>query len=129
MSLGVLLNAGQGHSVAGLLIAFGAFGLLPIVAGALALRPREQPLLEAQARAAWDAELLRLAQARDGSLTVAEVMTHADLDAETAERYLTDFCRRGLADPRVTTDGRIVYRFEAPPTREQKLRAKGVLDE
>jgi hypothetical protein len=129
MGLGVLLNLGQGHSVAGLVIAFGAFAVLPVVLGVRALRPKERPLLEAHARTAWDAELLRLAAARDGSLTVTEVMAHADLDAEAAERYLVDLSRRGIADPRVTDEGQVVYHFQPSPTREQKHGAKGVLDD
>jgi predicted transcriptional regulator len=129
MGLGVLLNLGQGHSVAGLLVAFGAFSVLPVALGVRALRSKERPLLETHARTAWDAELLRLAAKRDGSLTVTEVMAHADLDAETAERYLSDLCRRGLADPRVTDEGHVVYHFEQAPTRDQKRGATGVLDD
>jgi predicted transcriptional regulator len=129
MGLGVLLNLGQGHSAAGLLLAFAGFAALPVILGVRALRPQPQPLLEARARTAWDSELLRLAASRDGSLTVTEVMAHADLDAEAAEQYLADLCRRGMADPRVTDDGQVVYHFEPGPSREQKREAKGVLDD
>jgi hypothetical protein len=129
MGLGVLLNLGQGHSVAGLLLAFGAFAALPVIVGVRALRPKPQLQLEARARTGWDSELLRLAAARDGSLTATEVMAHADLDAEAAERCLADLCRRGMADPRVTDDGQVVYHFEAAPSRAQKREAKGVLDD
>jgi hypothetical protein len=129
MALGVLLNLGQGHSAAGLLLALGGFGVLPVVLGLRALRPAEHPALEAKARIAWDSELMRLAERRDGSLTLGEVMAHADLDAQTAERYLADLCRRGLADPRVTDGGDVVYHFAASPTREEKRGARGVLDD
>jgi predicted transcriptional regulator len=128
MTLGVLLNLGQGHSAAALVLALAAFGVLPVVLGVSALRPKRRSLLESHARTAWDSELLRLARARDGGLTVTEVMAHADLDADAAERYLTDLCRRGMVEPRVTEDGQIVYHFEPPPTADQKRAAKGVLD-
>ena len=129
MGLGVLLNLGQGHSVAGLLVAFSAFAVLPVALGLRALRSGKRPLLEAHARTAWDAELLRLAAKRGGSLTVTEVMAHADLDGEAAERCRADLCRRGLVDPRVTDDGQVVYHFEQAPTGDQKRLAKRVLDD
>ena len=72
---------------------------------------------------------MRLAAKRHGSLTVAEVVAHADLDAASAERKLDDLCRRGLAEHRVTDDGDVVYRFQGAPDAEAKRSAKGVLDD
>jgi hypothetical protein len=41
---------------------------------------------------AWESKLLRLAARRDGSLSVAEVVAHADLDAVQAEARLDGMC-------------------------------------
>ena len=60
---------------------------------------------------------------------VAAAPAHADLDAETAERYLDDLCRRDLAEHRVTEDGDVFYRFPDAPSALAKRAAKGVLDD
>jgi hypothetical protein len=130
MGVGVLANGSGKHGIGGFLFALFVFALAPIVLGVLLVtagRGRRPSELEAQR--AWDSELLRLAAKRHGSLTVAEVVAHADLDAESAERHLDDLCKRGLAEHRVTDDGDVVYRFEGAPSAEAKRAAKGVLDE
>jgi hypothetical protein len=129
MGLGVLMNAGT-HGVLTLLFTLGVFSVLPIGLGLRLLRPPpDRPGLRADADQAWESELMRLAAQRDGALTVAEVVAHADLDAVRAERLLDGLCKRGLAEHRVTDEGQIVYRFETLPTSEQKRRAVGVLDD
>jgi len=130
MGLGVVLNTGGRHGFAALAFAFVFFCVAPIGLGTLLLKGRTSAKPnELEARNAWDSELLRLAARRHGSLTVAEVVAHADLDPATAERYLDDFCRRGLAEHRVTDDGAVVYRFEDAPSAAAKRTAKGVLDD
>lgn len=130
MGIGVLANSGARHGIAALLFAFVVFCAIPVAFGALLLRgsSARRPL-ELEARRAWDSELMRLAARRHGSLTVAEVVAHADLDAESAERYLDDLCKRGLAEHRVTADGDVVYRFQSAPSAAAKQLAKDVLDD
>jgi hypothetical protein len=130
MGIGVLAQAGSRHGVGALLFGFAVFCVIPVAFGVLLLkgsgdrRPREL-----EARQAWDSELMRLAAKRHGSLTVAEVVTHADLDATNAERFLDDLCKRGLAEHLVTDDGHVVYRFQSAPNADAKRAAKDVLDD
>ena len=130
MGIGVLANTGERHGFASLLFAFFVFCVIPVALGTLLLRGSgSRRPLELDARRAWDSELMRLAARRSGSLTVGEVVAHADLDAESAERYLDDLCKRGLAEHRVTADGDVVYRFQSAPSEEAKRLAKDVLDD
>jgi hypothetical protein len=129
MGVGVLLNVGGPHSGGVLLFSFAVFSVAPACGGWWLLREavgRAKALLAADR--AWDSELLRLAERRAGSLSVAEVVTYADLDAAEAERRLDALCRRGLCELRVTNDGVVVYRFADPPTAAQKLAAQGVME-
>jgi hypothetical protein len=127
MGIGVLANGSSRHSVAALLFAFVVFCVVPVALGALLLRGSgERRPRELEARQAWDSELMRLAAKRHGSLTVAEVVAHADLDAASAERFLDDLCKRGLAEHRVTDDGEVVYRFQGAPSADAERAAKNV---
>lgn len=130
MGVGVLLNSGGPHSAAALLLAFAVFALAPLGAGAWLLKGfgarREARRV---AECAWDSELLRLAARRDGSLSVAEVVAHADLAPAQAEQRLDALHRRGLCELRVTEEGVLVYRFVPTPSVTHKLAAEGVLDE
>ena len=130
MGVGVLAGARGHHGAGALLFALLVFAVAPIVLGTLLVTAgRGRRPNELEARRAWDSELMRLAAKRHGSLTVAEVVTHADLDAESAERHLDDLCKRGLAEHRVTDDGDVVYRFQGAPSAEAKRSAKDVLDD
>jgi hypothetical protein len=130
MGVGVLANANPEHGPFARLFALFVFGIAPIALGVLLVTAgRGWRPSEVEARRAWDSELMRLAAKRHGSLTVAEVVAHADLDAESAERHLDDLCQRGLAEYRVTDDGDVVYRFQEAPSLEAKRAAKDVLDD
>ena len=103
MGVGVLASSNPEHALGARLFALFVFGIGPIVLGLLLVTAgRAKRPSELEARRAWDSELMRLAAKRHGSLTVAEVVAHADLDAESAERHLDDLCKRGLAEHRVT---------------------------
>jgi hypothetical protein len=130
MGVGVLAGGSGKHGAGAFLFALFVFGIAPIALGVLLVTAgRSRRPSELEARRAWDSELLRLAAKRHGSLTVREVVAHADLDAESAERHLDDLCKRGLAEHRVTDDGDVVYRFQEAPSAEAKRAAKGVLDD
>jgi len=79
-------------------------------------------------RQTLEAELLRLAAAHGGKLTVAEVVLETSLDSETAEEALSDLHRRGLAQIELTESGNIVYAFHGVANLSEKETAKGVLD-
>ena len=130
MGVGVLANGGGGRGVGAFLFALVVFALAPIALGVLLVTAgRGRRPSELEARRAWDSELMRLAAKRHGSLTVAEVVAHADLDADSAERHLDDLCKRGFAEHRVTEDGDVVYRFQDAPSDHAKRSAKDVLDD
>lgn len=129
MGAGVLLSTGGGHSAGVIVFSLAVFSGGPLALGWWLLRhPAHQAKALLAVDRAWDSELLRLAERRAGSLSVAEVVTYADLDAIDAERRLDALCRRGLCEVRVTDDGVVVYRFETAPTVAQKLGARGVLE-
>ena len=130
MGVGVLLNLGGPHGAGALLLSLLLFCFLPLGAGVWFLqRPGAQVRALQAANQAWESELLRLAARRDGSLSVAEVVAHADLDAVQAEHRLDEMCKRGLCELRVTEEGVVVYRFTAMPSARHKRLAQGVLDD
>lgn len=128
MALGIAMNLGQGFGAAAYVLSFAFCTLLPVGVGLALLRGKHERRLEARAEHAATAELLRLAEQRGGSLTVAEVMAHLDLSKHEAERGLERLCRQGLADYRVSNAGVLVYHVGALIGREEKRGAEGVLD-
>ena len=130
LGVGLLLNVSGPHSASALFLAFVVFSLVPAGAGLWLIRaPQATAASRLAAERAWNSELLRLAARRDGSLSVAEVVAHADLAPAEAEQRLDDLSRRGLCELQVTDHGVIVYRFAPTPNAEHKRTAQGVLDE
>lgn len=113
LALGLGLGRGLGAGAyAGVVL---ACAVMPALLGlALWQSPRGNGAPEGS-EGAWDALLLRLAERRGGSLTVAEAMDAADLTHAQAERRLERFCARGIAEHRVSNDGVIIYRFQLTP--------------
>jgi hypothetical protein len=129
MGLGIAMNLGEGFGAAAYVLAFAFCTLLPVAAGVALLRGnKNRSHLAARAEHAATAELLRLAEQRAGSLTVPEVMAQLDLSKQEAERGLERLCQQGLADYRVSESGVMVYHVGELIDREEKARAKGVLD-
>ncbi|MDH5676550.1 MAG: hypothetical protein OEZ06_30810 [Myxococcales bacterium] len=128
MGLGIAMNLGEGHGAAAILTTLLFCTVAPIALGVSLLKGDRQQQLDARAERAWQSELLRLAERRGGSLTVAEVIAHADLPRDEAERRLDDLCKQGLAETRVSDGGVMVYRVEELLDEEEKRRAQGVLD-
>ena len=128
MGLGIALNAGEGFGLAAYVLAFAFCTVLPVaVGGRLLADPRRRRLAEREQHA-LAAELLRLAEQRGGSLTVAEVMAWLGSSKDEAERALEHLCREGLAEYRVSASGVMVYRVGALLGAEEKRLAEGVLD-
>ncbi len=57
-------------------------------------------------------EILKLAQAKDGILSVSEVVLGTSLSMEEAEKCLQKFSAKGYAQMNVTDAGAIVYEFQ-----------------
>src|SRR5688500_18765973 len=102
MGLGIALNVGEGFGVLAFVLAFAFCSALPIGVGIRLLRGGRHGALAASAEQAWESELLRLAERRGGSLTVAEAVAHADLSREDAERHLERLCIKGVAEHRIS---------------------------
>ena len=129
MGLGIAMNLGEGFGAAAYLLAFALCAVLPVGLGVALLRGNGQRRrLTTRAEHAATAELLRLAEQRGGSLTVAEVMAELDLSKDEAEGGLERLCRQGLAEYRVSHEGVMVYQIVGLLAREAKQRAEGVLD-
>jgi hypothetical protein len=75
------------------------------------------------------AEVLRLAAARAGRLTVVEVVTELAIAPETAKEVLDVLMTRDLADIEITESGVLVYVFRDVRLLEEKQRSKGILDD
>lgn len=129
MLLGMLVTPGEGHGFSAKVLAFAFSVALPAMVGVLLLRRSPGGDRKKRAEAAWDGELLRLAERRGGSLTAAEVVAHADLSLPDAESRLEGLCARGLAEHRVSDEGVIVYRVQRLPSDAEKRAARGLLDD
>lgn len=127
LGFGILLHLGEEYSGLVYVVALAVFCVLPVALGFVTLRSRGKRTLTGE-DGAWEAELLRLAKQRGGSLTVAEAVAYCDLSRDEAEQRLDDLCKSGFAEVRVSQDGVLVYQFEGFLSLEQKSRAKGVLD-
>jgi hypothetical protein len=127
MGLGVLSTIGKGHAATAIAGAFVLCAVAPIGGGILALLHvrRRPPALEPRD---WEVELLRLAEQRNGSLTVQEVVIATGLEPGRSEALLDGLCRKGLAEYRVADEGVVVYRLRPALGPAQKAKARGVLE-
>ncbi len=129
MGLGIALNLDQGFGASAYVLALLFCTVLPIGVGLSILLGRGRGELALQAERAWEGELLRLAERRGGSLTLAEVVAHADLSRKEAEQRLDRLCQQGIAEYRVSESGVMVYRFAGFLSAGEKRQAEGVLDD
>ena len=85
--------------------------------------------LERLRRESQLAEVLRLAAARAGRLTVVEVVTELAISPENAKEVLDLLMVRDLADIEVTESGVLVYVFRDVRLLAEKQRSRGILDD
>ncbi len=83
---------------------------------------------ESLAAKTLEAEILKLAERKDGKLTVVEVMTELSVDNDTAKDVLESLASQSLAEVELTESGIIVYSFYEVKHLKDKQHAKGVLD-
>lgn len=119
-----------GATLAALLITvvLPAAGGIALLAGGAGQKRRLAGRREELRRQTLDAEVLRLAAARDGRLTVLEVATELALPVNEAAALLTSFDTRGLAEVQVTPSGMLVYSFPDIRHLGEKASGRGVLD-
>lgn len=115
-------------------IAFVIAVLLP-AAGGLTLIVRERGKLGARTarrdqlrRQTVESELLRLAAARGGRLTIVEVVSELALSADDAKAALDSLTMQEIADMAVTDSGTIVYTFRDIERALEKGSARHVLE-
>jgi hypothetical protein len=119
MGLGVLSTIGNGHAVAAVICAFLICSVVPIAGGVKML---------GRARRSLERDLLRLAEARQGNLTVHEVVLATGLEPVRCEQLLDGLCKKGLADYRVADEGEVVYRLRPALAASEKAKARGLLE-
>ena len=115
-------------------IAFVVAVLLP-AAGGLTLIVRERGKLgdrtarrDQLRRQTVESELLRLAAARGGRLTIVEVVGELALSADDAKAALDSLTMQEIADMAVTDSGTIVYTFRDIERALEKGSARHVLE-
>lgn len=127
------LNAGSMAAVPAA-IAFVIAVVLP-AAGGVALIARERGKTGSLAtrrdqlrRQTVESELLRLAAAHGGRLTVVDVVTELALSADDAQAALDSLTMQEIADLAVTDSGTIVYTFRDIERALEKGSARPVLE-
>lgn len=75
-----------------------------------------------------EAELLRIARAHDGKLTIVEAVSDLAVTPEDAKQALDALAVRGLADFEVTDSGIVVYVFHDLQHLGDKSESKGLLE-
>lgn len=75
-----------------------------------------------------EAEVLKLAHNKGGSLTAVELMADLAIDRDTAKQVLESLAVQGLAEVEITESGVIVYSFYDVKHLHEKHKAKKVLD-
>jgi hypothetical protein len=75
-----------------------------------------------------EAELLRIARAHGGKLTIVEAVSELAVTPEEAKQSLDTLAVRGLADFEVTDSGVVVYVFHDLQHLGDKSKSKGLLE-
>lgn len=75
-----------------------------------------------------NAEVLKLAGAHGGKLTIVEVVTALAITSDDAKRILDSLALEGHADFQVTDSGVVVYDFREIRRMDDKSSARGILE-
>jgi hypothetical protein len=105
-----------------------AAGGLALLTGARRGGPKLAARREQLRRDTLQAELLRLAAARHGRLTIVEAVTELAITPEEAKDNLDALALRDLADFEVTDSGIVVYVFHDVQRLDDKHHSKGLLE-
>jgi hypothetical protein len=116
------------------LVALALTVALPGIAGAALLtrRLRQGSRLdasrEALRRQTLESEILRLAGAHDGRLTLVEIVSEMAVPSEEAQAALDALTQREVADIAITDSGTLVYTFRDLERRVDKGAARPLLE-
>ncbi|MGQ0561731.1 MAG: hypothetical protein ACT443_07655 [Gemmatimonadota bacterium] len=83
---------------------------------------------EALRRRTLGAEVLKLAAAHGGKLTIVEVAGALAITTDEAKAVLADLAREGMADFQVTDSGVLVYDLQDIRRLGDKSKARGILE-
>ena len=132
MALGLALSEKQASGVA-TVIAVALTVALPAVASIALARShfggggRGALMREALRQQTIESEVLRLAIANKGRLTVVEIVAELAVSAEQAQVALDSLTRREFADIALTDSGVLVYTFRDIERVGDKAKARGLL--
>ncbi len=93
------------------------FVLGPVIGGGLlirshyALNTRAEVESRKASIAAREKEVLRLAKARGGELTIPDIVTETSMSTEEADEVMRELVVKRFADMKMTDSGAIVYEF------------------
>jgi hypothetical protein len=107
--------------------------ILPIAIGTgLIAGPRTQkslaPATAARRSQTIQAEMIKLAIAQGGALTVVEVVSTLGIDSQTATQELTALTYQQIAELEMTDSGLMVYRFPDVQSLSEKHHSKRIAD-
>lgn len=118
MLAGAIINIAEGDS--GLvrnLAVLAVFGGVPLGVGSLLIRShfktKQHALQEKRDHQLkkWEKEIIRLAQHRDGRLTIPDIVAETSMDSEEADEVMREMASNGYVNMQVTDSGVIVYEF------------------
>ena len=93
------------------------FVFAPVVAGALVIRSHYQSKKKAAEEsrknilASREKEILKLAKAKDGELTIQEIVAETSMNAEEADEIMRELVVKRYVDMNITNQGGVVYEF------------------
>jgi hypothetical protein len=105
--------------------------ILPIAVGTgLIVGPRSPsaPAIAARRSQTIQAEMVKLAIAQGGALTVVEVVSTLGIDSQTATQELTALTYQQIAELEMTDSGLMVYRFPDVQSLPEKHHSKRIAD-
>lgn len=117
MLLGVSVNLSKSALDVADIVGALVFGAGPIAGGGLLIRGRvkaKQQALQAQKRdlyARHEKEIIRLAQAHKGRISIPEIVAETSLSTAEADQVMREMTTKGYVDMQVTDAGVIVYEF------------------
>ena len=93
------------------------FALAPIAGGALLIRNNfvTKKKLERETRmkvfADREKQVLKLARAKDGFLTIPEIVSETTMNTEEADELMRELVLKRYADMKITDQGTVIYEF------------------
>ena len=116
MLMGFLVSTKESSFAADVMMML-LFVLAPIVGGIFMLRSHftsQQKVLKEQKKAlqsAHEKEVILLARAKGGTLTIPEIIAESSLNSDEAEEVMKELIVKRYADMKMTDTGVIVYEF------------------